>query len=120
MSGSPTRVGAARFWQDINQASAVSNITATATAGIEVPDGFRHEYAHLVATKLNTCALKVWGFANLGSTAGRWVEMAICNFTEQADESMLVRGVCAFKRLQVSINAIGAETNVNAYFGFSE
>jgi len=119
MSGFATRIPPAIFVQSLNQANVVSNISTSATAGVAVPNGRRHEVAWLAATKLAAANVDIHGFANLGTTPARWLFINCLRLAEARDEVALVRGVAAFTRLQTSINGIGT-TNLNSYWGFSE
>lgn len=120
MSGYPSRIPQAIWLAETNQAIAVSNITATSAGGVAVPKGFRHEVSHLALTKNCTATVKLWGYANISNTAARWVELDTMVFSEVDNESVLIRGLAAFQRVQTSINAISAAGAINCSFGFSE
>ena len=120
MSGYPSRITQAIWLASTNQATAVSNITATSAGGVAVPKGFRHEIVHLALTKNCTATVKLWGFANISNTAARLVQLESLTFTEVDNEVQLLRGVAAFDRLQTSINAIGTAGAINTSFGFCE
>lgn len=120
MSGYPSRIPPAIWIASVNQATAVSNITATSGGGIAIPKGYRHEFAHLALTKNCTATIKVWGYANISNTTARWAQLDTLSFAETGNECTLVRGVAAFDRVQISINAIGSGGAINTSWGFSE
>lgn len=119
MSGYPTRIPPAVWYAATNHATAVSNASTATDAGIAVPEGFRHEIAHLALTKNCTCTVKLHGYANISNTAARWVHFDTVTFSEVDNEAVLLRGVAAFQRVQTSFNAIGSSGAVNSSFGFS-
>jgi hypothetical protein len=119
MSGYPSRIGVARFTKEVNQATAVSNISTAITAGTEVPDGFRHEFLHLALVKNCTATIDVHGLANVDGSQ-KWLCADTVSFDKTINEVALVRGMTAFKRVQVAVNAIGSSGAINAHWGFSE
>jgi hypothetical protein len=120
MSGVPTRITEARFFKDLNQATAVSNISNAVTAGVAVPKGFRHELAHVLVVKNATCTLKLWGLANTQTDGGKWFQFDKVSLAENDNECVPIRGIAAFQRVQASVNAIGASGAINVCWGFSE
>ena len=119
MSGHATRIGVARFTQSLNQATTVQNITSAITAGVLVPDGFRHAFAHLAAEKNCTATIEIYGLANIRG-AQRWLLADMLSFSYGVSEVALVRGIAAFHRVQTVINAIGGGGAINTSWGFSE
>lgn len=119
MAHQATRIGIPYWVASVNQASAVSNATLTATAGIALKDGYRHEITHLAVTKTGTATLKIWGYTNLSSSIGKWLHVDTVAFNETTDECIALRGLASFSRLQTSINAISTG-NLNTYWGFCE
>ena len=119
MSGHATRIGVARFTQELNQATTVGNVATAITAGTLVPDGFRHEFAHLSAEKNCTATVAIYGLANVRGSQ-RWLLADMLSFAYGVSEVALVSGIAAFHRVQTVVNVIGSGGAINTHWGFSE
>lgn len=89
--------------------------------GIAVPDGFRHEYAHIIASKENTAQVRIWGQVPLSSSSNLWVYLDDMTFSTTGNEASLVRGVGGMLRLCAQrLDANTTNTNCFVYVGFHE
>ena len=115
------RTGTIRIVEALAALSNAATAAPTADAnGVAVPDGFRHEYAHVIMDKANVAQVRVWGQVPL-STSNLWVHLDEMSFSHTTPEASLVRGVGGMLRLCAQrLDANTTDTNCFVYIGFHE
>lgn len=117
---SSARVGRIKLVTALSGTNAATTAPDSDANGVEVPDGFRHEYCHLITNKSNTARFDLYGQLVVGS-ANVWLRCDEIAQDTIVPESSLVRAIAGFGRLcPVRTDANVSNTGCNVYLGFSE
>jgi len=117
------RTGTIKVVEALTLTNAATTAPTDDSNGVAVPDGFRHEYAHILCTKTNVADFDLYGLVQCGTTSlvNHWFFMDQVVFRKTAvNESALMRGVAGVLRLcpvRTDANVINAG---KVYFGFHE
>jgi hypothetical protein len=114
------RTGTVRIVEALTLANAASAAPTADANGVAIPDGFRHEYAHMIAKKTNVGTFAIYGQTMLGS-ANAWVYMDEIAMSRTGNEMVPVKGLCGMTRacaVRLDANVVDAGSAI--YFGFHE
>jgi hypothetical protein len=114
------RTGTVKISEALTLSNAASAVPTADANGIAIPDGFRHEYAHLIVKKTNVATVAIYGQTMLGSS-NAWVYMDEISMSRTGNEMVPVKGLCGMTRacaVRTDANVVDAGSAV--YFGFHE
>ena len=114
------RVGTLKIVTALSLTNAATAVPTSSSNGVAVPDGYRHEYAHLITSKANTAVIDIYGMIPL-SASNVWTYLDTVSFARTTSEAQRLVGVTGMIRLcPVRTDANVSNKGCNVFFGFSE